>query len=131
MKIITMAGLVMLLSINSGFAEGTATAPLEPEGESLDESKCLAVWSDATAGEDRLSYDKAAPYVSDMRAADPDNDGYFDKTEFIDACQKGLVQSASNETTAPKSGHHIMLPRKPTARARPKPGQWPLEWHPW
>ena len=47
-----------------------------------------------------------------MQAADPDNDGYFYKTEFNDACRKGLVQNASMDTTAPKGSHHIMLPRK-------------------
>jgi hypothetical protein len=52
---------------------------------------------------------KATPYVTDLQAADPDNDGYFDKTEFMAACQRGLVQSAFKKTSAPRA-HHIMLP---------------------
>jgi hypothetical protein len=118
-KIAIMAGLAMALSFGAAFAGiSGAPAPSNPEDEplssqssaALNESECLAVWSEATAGEDRLSYDKAAPYVRDLQAADPDNDGYFDKTEFVDACQKGLVQSASKDATVPKSSH-IMLPR--------------------
>jgi hypothetical protein len=117
MKIAMVAGLAMPLSFGTAFAGVSAPPHSDSEDEplssqssaALDESECLAVWSEAAAGEDRLSYDKAAPYVSDLHAADPDNDGYFDETEFIDACQKGLVQSASKDTIVPKSSH-IMLP---------------------
>jgi len=28
-----------------------------------------------------------------MQAADPDNDGKFTKSEFMEACKKGLVQA--------------------------------------
>ena len=69
---------------------------------------CALSRAEAAAGEDRLSYDKATPYVSDLQAADPDNDGHFDETEFVAACQKGLVQSV--DTTEAKHSH-IMLPR--------------------
>jgi hypothetical protein len=108
MKIAMVAGLAMLVSVGTAFAG--VTGPLPTFNPALDESECRAVWSEAAAGEDRLGYDKAAPYVTDLQAADPDNDGYFDKTEFIDACQKGLVQRAAKDTTVPKSSH-VMLPR--------------------
>ena len=109
MKVAMVAGLAMPLSFVTALAGVSgATAPSNPAA--LDDGECLAVWSEATAGEDRLSYDKAAPYVSDLHAADPDSDGYFDKTEFIAACQKGLVERASQDTAAPKSSH-VMLPR--------------------
>jgi hypothetical protein len=47
-----------------------------------------SVQSLAVPDDERLSYNKATPYVTDLQAADPDNDGYVDKTEFMDACQK-------------------------------------------
>jgi len=50
-----------------------------------------------------------AGYVTALQAADPDKDGYFDKIEFMDACRKGFVQRASDNTDAPKA-HHVMLP---------------------
>jgi hypothetical protein len=102
MKIAMVAGLAMPLSFGTAFA-GVSGPPPTSNPAALDESECRAVWSEAAAGEDRLGYDKAAPYVTDLQAADPDNDGYFDKTEFIDACQKGLVQRAAKDTTVPKS----------------------------
>src|SRR5262245_14274207 len=77
----------------------------------LHESDCQAIWSLAVPDNDRLSYDKATPYVTDLQAADPDNDGSFDKTEFMDACQKGLVHSASLDTGIPKSSH-VMLRKR-------------------
>ena len=105
MKIAIMVGLAMPLSLGTAFA-GVSGALSNPAA--LDESDCRAIWSEQAAGEDRLSYDKAAPYVGDLQAADPDNDGHFDETEFVAACQKGLVQSV--DTTKAKHSR-IMLPR--------------------
>jgi hypothetical protein len=39
------------------------------------------------------------------------NDGYFNKTEFMDACQKGLVHSVSQDTAIPQSSH-VMLRKR-------------------
>src|SRR5262249_51166176 len=108
-----IAGLTMPLSFGTAFAGGSDrsnTEALSSQSDAaLGESDCQAVWSGAAAGEDRLSYDKVAAYVTDLQAADPDHDGYFDKIEFIDACWKGFVQRASDKTNAPKA-HHVMLP---------------------
>jgi hypothetical protein len=117
MKIAIMVGLAMPLSFGTAFAGVSTAPPSDREGKPLssqssaapDESECRAVWSEAAAGEDRLSYDKEAPYVTNLQAAGPDNDGYFNETEFVDACQKGLVQSASKDMRVPK-GSHTMLP---------------------
>jgi hypothetical protein len=109
-KIVIMAGLTMPLSFGTAFAGGSDPSNTEALSDAaLGESACRAIWSGAAAGEDRLRYDKVAAYVTDLQAADPDNDGYFDKIEFIDACRKGFVHSASDETNAPKA-HHVMLP---------------------
>jgi len=95
-KIAIIAGLAMPASLGTAFA-GTTDAPAQDEpltvqsNAALHESDCQAIWSLAVPDNDRLSYDKATPYVSDLQAADPDRDGYFNKTEFMDACQKGLV----------------------------------------
>jgi hypothetical protein len=87
-------------------------APLTVQtNAALHESDCEAIWPLAVPDNDRLSYDKATPYVTDLQAADPDNDGYFDKTEFMDACQKGLVHSVAQDTGIPKSSH-VMLRKR-------------------
>ena len=115
-KIAIITGLMMPLSFGTAFAGGSDpsnTKALSSQSDAaLGESDCQAIWSRAAAGEDRLSYDKLGAHVTDLQAADPDNDGYFDKIEFIDACRKGFVQGASDETTAPKA-HHVMLPPRP------------------
>ena len=104
-KITIIAGLAMPLSFGTAFAGGSSTGALSSQSDTpLGESDCQAIWSGAAAGEDKLSYDKATPYVTDLQGADPDNDGYFNKTEFMDACQKGLVHSASSS--------HVMLRKR-------------------
>ena len=107
-KIAIISGLAMPLSFGTAFAGGSDpsnTEPLSSQSDAaLGESDCQAIWSLAVPDNDRLSYDKAAPYVTDLQAADPDNDGYVDKTEFMDACQKGLVHSASSS--------HVMLRKR-------------------
>ena len=103
-KITIIAGLAMPLSFGTVFAGGSSTGALSSQSDAaLGESDCQAIWS-AVRDNDRLSYDKATPYVTDLQAADPDNDGYVDKTEFMDACQKGLVHSASSS--------HVMLRKR-------------------
>jgi hypothetical protein len=114
-KIAIIAGLAMPQGFSSAFAGGGDPSNAEPLSNqpdaALDESDCQAIWSGAAAGEDRLSYDKATPYVTDLQAADPDNDGYFNKAEFMGACQKGLVHSASQDTATAKSSH-VMLRKR-------------------
>ena len=114
-KIAIIAGLAMPLGFGSVFAGGgdpSNTEPLSSQPDAaLDQSDCQAIWSLAAPDNDRLSYDKATPYVTDLQAADPDNDGYFNKTEFMDACQKGLIHSASLDTAIAKSSH-VMLRKR-------------------
>ena len=107
-KITIIAGLAMPVGFSSAFAGGSdpsnTKAISSQSDEALGESDCQAIWSLAVRDDDRLSYDKATPYVTNLQAADPDNDGYVDKTEFMDACQKGLVHSASSS--------HVMLRKR-------------------
>jgi hypothetical protein len=66
----------MPASLGTAFA-GTTDAPAQDEpltvqsNAALHESDCQAIWSLAVPDNDRLSYDKATPYVSDLQAADP------------------------------------------------------------
>jgi len=114
-KVAIIAGLAMPVSFGTAIAGGSdpsSTEPLSSQSDAaLGGSDCQTIWSLAVPDNDRLSYDKAAPYVTDLEAADPDNDGYFNKTEFMDACQKGLVHSASRDTALPKSSH-VMLRKR-------------------
>jgi len=101
MKTLTLTAAVLLLNTGYAFAGAGAPVPEKSEGGPpsgrpgavLDESKCGAVWSKGAGSSDTLTYDKAGPYVTNMQAADPDNDGKFTKSEFMEACKKGLVQA--------------------------------------
>jgi hypothetical protein len=76
-----------------GSRESGGWSAFWPTGCSAGREQCGAVWSKAAGSSDTLTYDKAGPYVTNMQAADPDNDGKFTKSEFMEACKKGLVQA--------------------------------------
>jgi len=82
-----------LLERAPGSRESGGWSAFWPTGCSAGREQCGAVWSKAAGSSDTLTYDKAGPYVTNMQAADPDNDGKFTKSEFMEACKKGLVQA--------------------------------------
>ena len=129
-KITIIAGLAMLASLGTAVAGATdAPAPSNPPdapltaqpNAALHESDCQAIWSLAAPDNDRLSYDKATPYVTDLQAADPDNDGYVDKTELWMPAKKGVVHSASGNTAIPKSSHVMLRKKSPRQTGGPAP----------
>ena len=74
-KIAIIAGLAMPLSFGTAFAGGSDPSNTEPlsnqSDAALGESDCQAIWSLAVPDNDRLSYHKATPYVSDLQAPTP------------------------------------------------------------
>jgi hypothetical protein len=105
LKVTIIAALMIPALENTGVAGTNDSSAPSPSSGPFLQSECQAIWSMAAGDEERLSYDKAVMYVTDLQGADPDHDGYFTQTEFIGACQKGLV-TAAKET---KSSHSIML----------------------
>jgi hypothetical protein len=61
----------------------------------LGDAECDAIWTKAVGGGNSLSYQKARPYITNLKLADPDNDNDISKPEFMSACKKGLVQEQS------------------------------------
>jgi hypothetical protein len=124
MKLATFTALAMLLSAGYAFAgagapgpEGLQAAP--PSGRPsavLDDSKCQDVWTKA-GGTDSLSYDKAGPYVTNLKLADPDGDGRFTKDEFMAACKIGVVQQQPSKPAGATGGGQT--PENPTEPAKP------------
>ena len=122
MRLATLTGLALLITTGSTFAEepyspsGAGASPTANPSSSgnptaiLDDAKCEDIWADAVGGGNSPSYDKAGPYITNLKLADPDNDNEISKTEFMDACKKGLVQSASTDNTS----------RSPTSMLRRK-----------
>jgi hypothetical protein len=106
MKLATFTALAMLLSAGSAFAgagapgpEGAQAAP--PSGRPsavLDNAKCQDVWTKAGGG-DSLSYDKAGPYVTNLKRADPDGDGKFTKGRVHGSLQVGFSAGTTKQTS--------------------------------
>ena len=70
---------------------GRPSATLNPE-------QCAQVWSKAVPSGEYLSEANAAPYIVNFKQADgPDQDGKISKSEFEDACAKGLVNLPTAE----------------------------------
>ena len=109
---LTAAGIpdTPLLERAPGSRESGGWSAFWPTGCSAGREQCGAVWSKAAGSSDTLTYDKAGPYVTNMQAADPDNDGKFTKSEFMEACKKGLVQAGSK----PGETGGGQTPEKPT-----------------
>jgi Ca2+-binding EF-hand superfamily protein len=75
-------------------------------GEKLSQAECDALWMQANPNNAAtISETQAKGYVSDFKAANPDNDGTLDKAEFTKACNNGLVSgSASSGASTGSSG---------------------------
>jgi hypothetical protein len=121
MKLVTFTAVAMLLSAGYAFAGAGAPVPPEPEGGPpagrpgavLDEAKCEAVWLKAGGdGRKYLEKDKASPYITNMKLANPDNDDDVTKTEFLDACKNGLVQEQPSEPAESGGGQTPETPKK-------------------
>ena len=83
----------------------TASGALAAE-QKLSQAECDALWMQANpSNAATISEAQAKGYVSDFKAANPDNDGSLDKAEFTKACNTGLVSgSASSGSGAGTSG---------------------------
>ena len=83
MKRFVLTSLALVLSTGLAMAES---------GKKLSQAECDSLWSQANpSGATTISAAQAQPYVSDFKAANPDNDGSLDAKEFRKACSSGLV----------------------------------------
>jgi hypothetical protein len=68
---------------------GRPSAVLNPE-------QCTAIWNNAVPTGDLLAKSAAAPFIVNFTQVDKDGSGDISKTEFEDACAKGLVKNIEN-----------------------------------
>lgn len=74
---------------------GTAFAQSET-GMQMSQAECQNIWSRAdSAGSGTLTPAQADEFVSNFAAADADGDGALNSSEFLAACQQGLVSDSS------------------------------------
>lgn len=93
------------LVATSAIALMTATGALAA-GQKLSQAECDALWMQANpSNAATIDETQAKGYVTDFKAANPDNDGTIDKAEFTKACNNGLVSgSASSGAGSGASG---------------------------
>src|ERR671935_3213618 len=90
----TIVGLGLCLGM--GGAAFAAT-----EGTKLSAAQCSTLWEKGNAtGAATIDASQAQGYVTNFKAAEPDNDGTLTKAEFQAACGKGLVQDSSSSGAA-------------------------------
>ena len=94
MKLATSIAIAALLMAGSAFAQ-TATAPKSGTTK-MSQSDCTAAWNRLdTAKSGSVSQAQVQGVVTDFKAADTNNDGKLSQSEFMAACDKGLVAASS------------------------------------
>jgi len=94
MKLATNIAIAALLMAGSAFAQ-TATAPKSGTTK-MSQSDCMAAWNRLdTAKSGSVSQAQAQGVVTDFKAADTNHDGKLTQSEFMAACDKGLVTASS------------------------------------
>lgn len=65
------------------------------ETAAVPKAECATLWSKATqGGKTKLNEAEAAPYLKDFKAANPDGDTTIEETEWLAACDKGMIHAA-------------------------------------
>jgi len=118
MKLATSIAIAALLMAGSAFAQ-TATAPKSGTTK-MSQSDCTAAWNRLdTAKLGSVSQAQAQGVVTDFKAADTNNDGKLTQSEFMAACDKGLVTAASGTASG---GRGMTGTDSPTGTTSPGAG---------
>jgi hypothetical protein len=78
-----------VLAQTNSMTSGRPSAALNPE-------QCQAIWNNAVPSGDLLAKSAAAPFIVSFTQVDKDGSGDISKSEFEDACAKGLVKNVEN-----------------------------------
>jgi uncharacterized membrane protein len=99
MKRLILASAFAIAASCGAYAQTTApkAPPAMPAaGQKLSQAECDTLWKQANpSNAATITEAQAQRFVSDVKAANPDNDGTLDRAEFSAACGKGLVRSSS------------------------------------
>lgn len=75
------------------------------QGVKLEKAECEAAWAKANPSKkEKISAGQAQPFIADVKAANSNGDGAIEQSEFLAACDKGLMKAAgSMKAPAPGS----------------------------
>jgi hypothetical protein len=101
----SVAVLSGLLLAGPAFAQTGTSPSTAPKGAvKMSQSDCDAAWKRLdTASTGSVAQAQATASVSDFKSADANSDGKLSQAEFRQACDKGLVRSATGPATSPSS----------------------------
>jgi hypothetical protein len=113
MRILTsFAAAAALAFALPAFAQ-TTTAP--KSNAKMSQSDCTAAWTKLDASKSgSVSQAQAQGVVTDFKAADSNGDGKLTQTEFMSACDKGLVTASAETGTGTRgmTGNEPTTPKK-------------------
>jgi len=113
MKIVTSVAAIAALALAIPALAQTTTTPKSGTTK-MSQTDCTAAWTKLDASKaGSVSQTQAQGVVTEFKAADTNNDGKLTQTEFMAACDKGLVTASAasgsggrgmtgTESTAPK-----------------------------
>jgi hypothetical protein len=99
----SLAAIAGLALAGSAFAQtpppggAGSTGGAAATGQKLSQAECEAVWNKAagSGSATSLTQTRAQAHVKNFGGADQNGDGQLSRTEFNQACDKGLVQSTA------------------------------------
>jgi len=96
MKMLAIAALASFALVGPGLAQTSTT----PGGATkMSRADCTSEWSRLDASKaGSVAQSQSQNMISDFSSADTDKDGKLSQTEFMSACDKGLVRSSSTGT---------------------------------
>ena len=101
MKVATLAAAALLVSAGYALAGGGAPVPEGSQkdppsgrpGKVLSEAECTKAWETAGPDGDKLSKDKAVPFILNFQMVDTSNDAKISEEEWKAGCEKGWVSA--------------------------------------
>jgi hypothetical protein len=112
MRILTAFATAAALSFALPALAQTSTSPSSTK---MSQSDCTAAWTKLDASKSNsVSQTQAQGVVTDFKAADTNNDGKLTQTEFMAACDKGLVTASAGTGTGSRgmTGSDTTTPKK-------------------
>jgi hypothetical protein len=100
-------GCIMFVSLASAgaLAQEGGVVIGKQKGVKLAQAECQAAWTKANPSKkDKISAGQAQPYIADVIAANSNGDGSIDQSEFMAACDKGLMKPNGSAATGGSTG---------------------------
>lgn len=99
MKIVLASGLALALSITVAAAQSgssSSTTGTKSGTITMSQAECQSLWSKVDAKRTgSVTEDQTKAYVSSFKAVDTNGDGKLSSSEFLAACQKGMVHDTA------------------------------------